>query len=182
MHEHQEKSESIALDILDRKGENPTMLTGTDLTALLTWHQHPQVAGMKKDAKFVTWMEIKCRGKAPPAFNKWTHHDKEQLNEAQSDVVEMAHTALGHLEALKKKELLLAVLLMSQEEFDQLAAERDKLIVESADSNNEPLIFDAPNELIVGDADIESDGGDASSDTVGGGGVVLGGAVGVAEG
>ncbi len=63
--ERQEKFESIALDILGKKGENPTMLTRTDLTALLTWHQHPKVAGMKKDAKFVTWMEIKCHRKAP---------------------------------------------------------------------------------------------------------------------
>ena len=174
MRARREKNESIALDILERKGDDPTKLTATDLTALLTWHQHPQVAGMLKDAKFVAWMEIKRRGKAPPAFDKWTHHDKEQLMEAQCNVVEMAHTALGHLEALKKKELLLAALLMSQEEFDQLAAERDKLIVESADSNDEPLIFDAPNELIVGDADIESDGGDASSDTLGGGGGFMG--------
>jgi len=45
--------------------------------------------------------------------------DEEQLKEAQSNVVEMAHTALGHLEALKKKELLLAALLMTQEEFDK---------------------------------------------------------------
>jgi hypothetical protein len=80
--ERQEKSESIASDILKRKGENPTMLTGTDLTALPTWHQYLKVAGMKKDAKFVTWREIKRHGKAPPAFEKWTHNDKEKLNEA----------------------------------------------------------------------------------------------------
>ena len=86
----------------------------------------------------------------------------------------MAHTALGHLEVLKKKELLLAALLMTQEEFNQLAAERDKLIVESADSSEDPLIFDAPNGLIVGDAGIEHDGGDASSDTSGGGGEFMG--------
>ncbi len=119
-------------------------------------------------------MEIKRRGKAPPAFDKWTHHDEEQLNEAQSDVVEMAHTALGHLEALKKKELLLATLLMTQEEFEQLAAEREKLIAEWAASNDDPLIFDAPNELLVGDTDIDNDGGDASSDTSGGGGIFKG--------
>ena len=70
LREHQEKSKSIALDILERKGENPTMLTGTDLTALLAWHQHPKVAGMKKDAKFVAWMEIKRLRRAPPAFEK----------------------------------------------------------------------------------------------------------------
>ncbi len=170
-----EKNGSVALDILERKGDDPTKLMAADLMALLTWHQHPQVAGTKKDAKFVALMEIKRRGKAPPAFDKWTHHYKEQLVEAQSDVVKMAHTALGQLEALKKKELLLAALSMSQEEFDQLAAERDKLIVESAaDSNDEPLIFDAPNELIDGDADIEREGDDASSDTSGGGGGFMG--------
>ena len=59
LRERQEKCESVALDILERKGENSTTLMGTDLTALLTWHQHPKVAGMKKDAKFVAWMEIK---------------------------------------------------------------------------------------------------------------------------
>ena len=64
MRERQEKNESVALDILQRKGENPTTLTGTDLTALLTWHQHLKVASLKKDAKFVAWMEIKCRGKS----------------------------------------------------------------------------------------------------------------------
>ena len=65
MRARREKNESVALDILERKGDDPTKLTATDLTALLTWHQHPQVAGMKKDAKFVAWMEIKRRGIPP---------------------------------------------------------------------------------------------------------------------
>jgi hypothetical protein len=34
----------------------------------------------------------------------------------------MAHTALGHMEELKKKELMLAARAMSQEEFDILVA------------------------------------------------------------
>ena len=55
LRERQEKNESVALDILQRKGENPTMLTGTDLTALLTWHQHPKVASLKKDAKYMKY-------------------------------------------------------------------------------------------------------------------------------
>jgi hypothetical protein len=49
-------------------------------------------------------MEIKRHRKAPPAFEKWTHDDEEQLKEAQSNVVKMAHTALSHLEVLKKKD------------------------------------------------------------------------------
>ena len=70
LRERQEKNESVALDILQRKGEDPTKLTATNLTALLTWHQHPKLAGMLKDAKLVAWMEIKRRGKAPPVLKQ----------------------------------------------------------------------------------------------------------------
>ena len=38
----------------------------------------------------------------------------------------MAHTALGHMEELKKKELVLAACAMSQEEFDKLVAARNE--------------------------------------------------------
>jgi hypothetical protein len=142
-------------------------LTAADLTALLTWHQHPKIAGMKKDAKFVAWIEIECCGKAPPAFKRWTNNDKEQLTEVQSNIVEMAHTVLGYLKELKKKELLFAVLLMTREEFDKLAAEQEKLIVESATSasNDNPLNFDTPNELIFCLTDTNNTGNDASADT-----------------
>ncbi len=64
---------------------------------------------------------------------------------------------------------------------EKLAAERKKLIVESAAlaSNGDPLIFDDPNELIVGAADIENNIGDGSSDTSGGGKGFMGGEEGV---
>jgi hypothetical protein len=64
---------------------------------------------------------------------------------------------------------------------DKLAAERKKLIVESAAlaSNGDPLNFGTPNELIVGAADIENNSGDASSDTSGGGKGFMGGEEGV---
>jgi hypothetical protein len=78
----------------------------------------------------------------------------------------MAHTAISHLEALKK-EFLLAALLMTQEEFDNLTADQEKLIVELP-SNNDRLISDAPNELIVDAADIQNTCAVASSDTSGG--------------
>jgi hypothetical protein len=99
---------------------------------------------MKKEAKFVAWMEIKNRGKAPPLFKRWTDGNKEKLLEAQSDAAKMAHTVLGHLKVLKKKELLLAALMMSQNKFDKLAAEREKLIIESslsAEGNNHPNFY-----------------------------------------
>ena len=58
---------------------------------------------MKKEGKLSAWVAIVNREKEPPSFEKWTDADDIKLLEAQSDVVEMAHTALGHLEALKKK-------------------------------------------------------------------------------
>ena len=81
---------------------------------------------MKKDAKFVAWMEIKNRGKAPPSFEKWTDGDEEKLLEAQSDIVDMAHTAIGQLEALKKKELTIAAMTMPKDEFEKLCADQKK--------------------------------------------------------
>ena len=60
------------------------------------------------------------------------------------------HSRTGHLEALKKKELVLAALTMTQEEFDKLAADRNELIVES--SGDDHPTSDAPipaNELVV---------------------------------
>ena len=129
LRECQEKNQNVALYILQRKGENLAMLTLANLTSLLMWHQHPKVAGMLKEAKFVAWMGIKHSGKDPLSFKRWTNADKEKMLSAQSNIVEMAHTAIGHLKFLKKKELLLAALTMSQEECEKLAAQREKLIV-----------------------------------------------------
>jgi hypothetical protein len=84
----------------------------------------------------------------------------------------MAHTALGHLEALKKKELVLAALTMTQEEFDKLAADRNELIVES--SGDDHPNSDAPipaNELVVALSDLFTD---KSVDTSGNDGGVVG--------
>ncbi len=83
-------------------------------------------------------------------FKKCTDADDIKLLEAQSDVVEMAHKALGHLEVLKKKELVLATFTMTQDDFDKLAADRNQLIVKSSGDNH--LTFNAlipANELVV---------------------------------
>jgi hypothetical protein len=79
---------------------------------------------MKKDAKLAAWVAIDGSKKPPPLFERWTNDDDAKLLEAQSDVVEMAHTAIGHLEELKKKELLLAAMTMTEEEFNSLAEKR----------------------------------------------------------
>jgi hypothetical protein len=86
--------------------------------------------------KLIAWLASVDRGTAMPSFEKFTNANNIKLLEAQSDVVEMAHMALGHLEALKKKELVLAALTMTQEEFDNLAADRNQLIVESSGNDH----------------------------------------------
>jgi hypothetical protein len=87
---------------------------------------------MKKDKKLAAWVVIVSSRRAPPPYERWSGVDNAKLLEAQSDIIEMAHMALGHLEELKKKELVLAAIMMSNEEFDQLVTQRNQLIVESA--------------------------------------------------
>ncbi len=83
-----------------------------------------------------------------------------RLEEAQSDVVEMAHTALGQTEALKKKELVLAARAMSEEDFNQLVLARsdggavvtDEGIVNSISNgdSNDGLAVENPDVLNIG--------------------------------
>ena len=80
----------------------------------------------------------------------------------------MAHTTLGHLEELKKKELVIASMTMSNEEFDQLVAQRNQLFVESAVASG-----DTPPEVTV--TSTATAGDNASTDTSGDGGGVVGG-------
>jgi hypothetical protein len=99
---------------------------------------------MKKDAKLNAWPRIVKQNKVPPPFEKWTNAYDLKLEEAKLDIVE---TELGHMEVLKKKELVLAACAMSQEEFDQFVADRQLLIVNS--TSEEPpaneLIVDSPS-------------------------------------
>ncbi len=41
----------------------------------------------------------------PPLFEKWMDEDEVRLEEEQLNLVDMAYTAIGHMEELKKKEL-----------------------------------------------------------------------------
>ena len=121
------------------------------------------VIGMNKEQKLSKWVRIVSSGKPPPPYEKWTEVDELRLEEAQSDVVEMAHTVLGQMEALKKKELVLAARTMSEEEFNQLvlarsnggAAVTDEGIVNSfrdGDGDDGLLAVENPDILNVGGA------------------------------
>ena len=76
-------------------------------------------------------------------------------------IVDMAHTALGQLEALKKIELLLSAMTMPGDEFEKMCADQKKLIVESStlpDTVAPPLpllIVDSANNTTVETLDNE---------------------------
>ncbi len=95
-----ERTELITLDIVKRRGGNPSKLTSGDLTALLTWHRVPKVGELNKEEKLVKWGRIMTSSKPPPLYEKWTHKDEVKLDEAKLDIVKLAHTALGHMVAL----------------------------------------------------------------------------------
>ena len=115
---------------------------------------------MNKEQKLSKWGRIVTSDKPPPSYEKWTEEDELRLEEAQSDVIEMAHTALGQMEALKKKELVLAARAMSEEEFNQLVLARsnggavvmDEGIVNSVSGGNgdDGLAVENPDVLNVG--------------------------------
>ena len=88
------------------------------------------------------WMVISNSGKALMLFEKWADAEEDiALLQAQSDIIEMTHIAIGHPEVLKKKELLLVALVMCQDKFDKLAASRNHLIVElSGDGDDNELV------------------------------------------
>ena len=64
VHERQEKVERNAMIIQAAKGGDVTKLTRANLTVLLTWYQHANVAKMKKNEKPAAWVVIVSSGRA----------------------------------------------------------------------------------------------------------------------
>ena len=92
MHQQQERTESNAWEILEMMGNDQTKLKASDLTVLLTWNQQAKVASMKKEENLSAWLGIVEQKKVPPTSKKWINDDNQKLEEAKSDIVEMAHT------------------------------------------------------------------------------------------
>lgn len=97
----------------------------------------------------------------------------ERLEEAQLDIIEMAYMALGQMEALKKKEVLVLVAhAMLQEEFNQLVLAQSEggtvmtnegiiTSIDNGDGNDGLLACENPDVLNVGvgSLDVREDGG-----------------------
>ncbi len=99
-----ERTDFNALDIIAKRGGDTMKLTSGDLTILLTWRKVPKVISMNKEQNLLKWLRIVTLGKSLPSYEKWTEEDDLRLQEAQLDVVNMAHMTLGQMEALKKKD------------------------------------------------------------------------------
>ena len=71
----------------------------------------------------------------------------------------MAHTAIRHLEEMKKKEFVLAAMTMSQEEFDQLVKQRTALVAEESSTPANPIALTVVTAGNDASADASRDGG-----------------------
>ncbi len=127
MRERLEQTELNALDIIERRDGDPSKLTSGNLTTILTWHRLPKVGELNKEENEVGRIMISM--KPLPSYEKWANKDQVMLEKAQLDNIKMAHTALGHMVVLKKKELLLTAPVMSQEEFDELVVAKSEATV-----------------------------------------------------
>ena len=79
---------------------------------------------------FLVWKGIVDYNWQPPSFSKWTKADERKLAEALATTVTIGHTALGRMVDMKKKELLLAAVTMSNDEFKVLRQERERQLNE----------------------------------------------------
>jgi hypothetical protein len=88
--------------------------------------------------------DIVDNNRQPPLFSRWTKADERKLAEASVTTVTIGHTALGRMVDMKKKELVLAAVSMSNEEFEVLRQdwERQQQITdqESSASTEDELV------------------------------------------
>jgi hypothetical protein len=85
---------------------------------------------MNKAAKSLAWKGVVDNNWQPPLFSRWTKADERKLAEASVTMVEIGHTALGRMVDMKKEELLLAAVTMSNDEFEVLRQEQERRLNE----------------------------------------------------
>jgi hypothetical protein len=90
---------------------------------------------MNKATKSLAWKEIVDNNWQPPLFSRWTKADERKLAEALATMVDISHTALGRMVEMKKKELVLAAVTMSNNEFKVLRQERERRLNEQENSS-----------------------------------------------
>ncbi len=85
---------------------------------------------MNKAAKVLARKGTVNNNQQPPSFSRWTKADERKLAEALITMVTIGHTALGRMVGMKKKELVLAAVTMSNEEFKVLRQDWERRLNE----------------------------------------------------
>jgi hypothetical protein len=127
--------EEKAKQILDAKrGNDSGKFNALELNTLLGWYNIPKLKDMSKEEKLEKWLEICKDGKQPPMYEKWTDEDENALQEASREDIDIGNTALGRLEAQRKKEFRLISKKFTQTEWAKMEDGRQ---VDSATPNEE---------------------------------------------
>jgi hypothetical protein len=134
---HQKKMaiEEKAKQILNAKrGNDSGKFNASELNTLLGWYNIPKLKDMSKEEKLEKWLEICKDQKQPPMYEKWTDEDENALKEASREDIDTGDTALGRLEAQRKKEFRLISKKFTQTEWAKMNDGRE---ADSATPNEE---------------------------------------------
>ena len=87
-------------------GRKQALKTGTDLNVLLGWYKIAKIADLSKDEKMEKWKKLRQDNVQPPAYDKWTDEDERKLIEASKEDLGIGDTAVGRLEAKRKRDFI----------------------------------------------------------------------------
>ena len=120
--------EEKALQALARIDGDPRQLKAKELDTLLRWHGYKASEIKTKDTNYAVWLTIHIDGRAmtPPdncRLPPWTDEDEAALEHLRTSEIDMADTALGRMNELKKRELKVAITTMTQAELEEIKLE-----------------------------------------------------------
>ena len=127
---------------------------------LLLWYG-VDIKGMKKPEKVDKWKEIRVSKTDPPIIEGWTEKDKDKLRELRDKNIDMSETFLGRFAAVQKRNVVAAVLGMSDDEWESLKALREadtgNLMESSIPDKNDSILdeFERVNKMIGVDFNAE---------------------------
>ena len=116
-------TEEKARVILEKKGDDK--LTGTDLNVLLGWYKIAKIGDLSKDEKMEKWKKLRQDNVQPPAYDKWTDEDERKLIEASKEDLGIGDTAVGRLEAKRKRDFIQTASKFTPEEWTEIMAQRN---------------------------------------------------------
>lgn len=111
-----EKNENAALAIL-QNGQAIDNLKKAELEVLFAWHGIPKnEQGTNMKERTSKWRAIVASKKEAPSYQKWTDEEEQKLKNLHNVDVPMKDTAVGRLQALRRREAKLSLKTMTPEE------------------------------------------------------------------